>query len=151
MVMPPMALMKVMTKPGDRVAAHEFGRTVHRTEKIAFVFKSFAAFAGFVFVDQAGGQIGVDRHLLAGHGVQSETRRDFGDTARTFGDDDEIDDGQDGENDDADDEIAAHHQAGEGLNDMARRIRAFIAVGQHQPCRAEIERQAGSGWRAAKR
>ena len=25
---------------------------------------------GFVLVDQAGGEIGVDRHLLAGHGVQ---------------------------------------------------------------------------------
>jgi hypothetical protein len=47
------------------------------------------------FVDQAGGEIGVDRHLLAGHGVEVEARRDFGDAARALGDDDEVHDHQD--------------------------------------------------------
>ena len=50
-------------------------------------------------VDQAGRQVGVDRHLLAGHGVEGEARRDFGDAARALGDDDEVHDHQDGEHD----------------------------------------------------
>ena len=33
-------------------------------------FQLLAALARFLLVDQAGGEIGVDRHLLAGHGVQ---------------------------------------------------------------------------------
>ena len=63
--------------------------------------------AGLVLVDQAGREIGVDRHLLAGHGVEGEARRDFGDAARALGDDDEVHDHQDDEDDDADDEVAA--------------------------------------------
>jgi hypothetical protein len=37
-----------------------------------------AARLGFVGRQQAGIEIGVDRHLLAGHGVQNEARRHFG-------------------------------------------------------------------------
>ena len=29
-------------------------------------------------------KVGVDRHLLAGHGVQGESRRDFGDAPRAL-------------------------------------------------------------------
>ena len=63
-----------------------------------------------LFVDQAGREIGVDRHLLAGNGVEGEARADFGDTRRALGDDEEIDRDQDEEDDDADDEIAAHDE-----------------------------------------
>ena len=77
---------------GDGVAAHEFAGAVHGAEEIGFRFEVLAAALGFLLVDQAGGQIGVDRHLLAGHGVQGEARRDFGDAARTLGDDDEVHD-----------------------------------------------------------
>jgi hypothetical protein len=76
--------------------------------------------AGFLFVDEARRQIGVDRHLLAGHGVQGETRGHFGDAAGTLGDDDEIHDHQDREDDQADDEIALHDQLAEGLDHEAR-------------------------------
>ena len=74
-----------------------------------------------------------------------ETRRDFGDTARTFGDDHEIHDGQNGEHDHADDKITAHDQAGEGLHDMPGGVGAFVAVRQNQARRAEIERQPEQG------
>ena len=80
-----------------------------------------------LLVDQAGGEVGVDRHLLAGHGVEVEARRDFGDAARALGDDDEVHDHQDREHDDADDEIAAHHEIAERLDDVAGGGGALVA------------------------
>src|SRR5690606_30722209 len=110
---------------GDGVAAHEFRGAVHGAEEAAFVLELLAAAPRVGLVDQPGGEIGVDRHLLAGHGVEVEARRDFGDAARTLGDDDEVHDHQDGEDDDADDEIAAHHEVAEGFDDVAGDVGAF--------------------------
>ncbi len=126
---------------GDCVAAHEFRGTVHRAEEAAFVFQRLAAFLRDLLVDQAGGEVGVDRHLLAGHRVEVEACRDFGDTARTLGDDDEIHRDQDREDDDPDHEIAAHHEVAEGLDDVAGGVGALVAVRQDQPRGGEVERQ----------
>jgi hypothetical protein len=68
-------------------------------KKLLSSSSSLRRLLGFVLVDQAGRQVGVDRHLLAGHGVEGEARRDFGDAARTLGDDDEVHDDQDDEDD----------------------------------------------------
>ena len=92
---------------GDGVAAHELAAPSMAPKKLLSSSRSLRRARAPGFVDQAGGQIGVDRHLLAGHGVQGEARRDFGDAARALGDDDEVHDHQDREDDDADDEIAA--------------------------------------------
>ena len=128
-------------KAGDGVAAHEFGGAVHGAEEVGFRFQGLAPFARGGFVDQAGGEIGIDRHLLAGHGVQAEARGDFGDAARTLGDDDEVHDHQDREHDQADHEIALHDQLAEGLDHIAGAGGAVIAVAQDQPRRGEVERQ----------
>ena len=117
----------------DRVAADEFRGTVHRAEEAAFVLQRLAALLGNLLVDQAGGEIGVDRHLLAGHGIQMETGRDFGDAARTLGDDDEIHGDQDREHDNSDHEIAAHHEIAEGLDDVPGGVGALMAVSKDQP------------------
>ena len=130
---------------GNGVAAHEFGGAVHGAEEVGFRFDGLAARLGFLFVDQAGGQIGVDRHLLAGHGIQAEACRHFGDAARTLGDDHEIDDDEDGEDDQADDEIALHDQLAESLNDIAGGGGAFIAMTQDQAGGGEIQRQPQHG------
>jgi len=130
---------------GDGVAAHEFGGAVHGAEKAAFVLELLAAAARFFLVDQPGGEIGVDRHLLAGHGVQVKARSDFGDSARAFRDHHEIDDHQDDEDDDADDEIAAHHEIAEGLDDIAGGVCAFMAARQDEPRGGEVERQPQHG------
>ncbi|MGY4485651.1 hypothetical protein ACVWWR_004842 [Bradyrhizobium sp. LM3.2] len=130
---------------GDGIAADELGGAVHGTEEAALVLQFLAPLLGDLLVDQAGGEIGVDRHLLAGHGVKVEAGRDFGDTARTLGDDDEVDDDQDGEHDDADDEIAAHHEAAEGLDDVTGRVRALMPVRQDQAGRGHVERQPQHG------
>ena len=66
----------------------------HRAEEAALVLEVLAAFARDGLVDQAGTEIGVDRHLLARHGVEVEARRHFGDAAGALGDDDEVDDHQ---------------------------------------------------------
>lgn len=46
-------------------------------------------------------------HLLAGHGVEGETRPDFGHALRAFGYDEELHDGQDEEDHRADHKVAA--------------------------------------------
>ena len=130
---------------GDRVAAHEFRGAVHGAEEAAFVLQLLAALLGGRLVDQAGGQVGVDRHLLAGHGVEVEAGGDFRDAARTLGDDDEVHDHQDREHDDADDEIAAHHEIAEGLDDVAGGRGALMPVRQDQPGRGQVERQPQHG------
>ena len=91
MKMPPMMLIAVMSSAGDRVALHELRRAVHRAVEVGLARDLVAALAGLLLVDQAGVEIGVDRHLLAGHRVQREARRDFGDAAGALRDDDEVD------------------------------------------------------------
>ena len=130
---------------GDGVAAHELRGAVHGAEEAALVLEILAALARRLLVDQAGAEIGVDRHLLARHGVEVEARRDFGDAAGALGDDDEVHDHQDGEDDDADDEVAAHHEVAERLDDVAGGGGAFVAVRQDQARRGEVERQPQHG------
>ena len=90
MTMPAMMLMTVMIEAGDRVAAHEFRGAVHGAVEVALVLELAAALARDLLVDEAGREIGVDRHLLAGHAVEAEARGDLGDAAGALGDDDEI-------------------------------------------------------------
>ena len=105
---------------GDGVAAHEFAGAVHGAEEIGFMRRPPAALRGVFLIDQAGIEIGIDRHLLAGHAVQREPRGDFGDAARALGDDDKIDDDQNRENDDADGVVAADHERAERFDHAAR-------------------------------
>ena len=120
---------------GDGGAADKLGGAVHGPEEGAFVFQVPAPGPGFILVDEAGRQVGVDGHLLAGHGVQGEPGRNLGDTAGTLGDDDEVDEHQDGENDDTDDKVVAHDEAAEGLDDLSGGVGTFVAVGEDQPRR----------------
>ena len=130
---------------GDGVAAHEFGGAVHGAEEAAFVLELLAAAPRLFLVDQPGRQIGVDRHLLARHGVEVEARGHFRDAAGALGDDHKIHDHQDDENDDADHEIAAHHEIAERLDDVAGRVGALVAVRQDEARRGEVERQPQHG------
>ena len=117
---------------GDGVAADEFRGAVHGAEEGALLLQLAAPALGFLVVDQAGREVGVDRHLLAGHGVEREARADLGDTRRALGDHDEVDRDQDREDDQADDEIAAHHELGEAGDDVAGGVLALAAVRQDQ-------------------
>jgi len=54
---------------GHGIAAHKLGGAVHRAEKVGFLGHFGATALGFLFVNQAGIQVGIHRHLLAGHGI----------------------------------------------------------------------------------
>ena len=113
---------------GDGLAADELGGAVHGAEEGALVLEFAAAAVGLLVVDEAGGEVGVDRHLLAGDGIEGEAGADLGDARGALGDDDEIDRHQDEEDDDADDEIAAHDEAREALDDVAGGVNAVAAA-----------------------
>ena len=103
-----------------------------------------------------GREIRIDRHLLAGHRVQREPRRDFRDPARTLGDDHEVHNDQDDEHHHADNEIASHHEAAKDLDDVAGRLRAFMAMGEDEAGGRNVERQPQQcrqqqhGWKGRK-
>ena len=113
---------------GDRVAADELAGTVHRSVEIGLLRDFLAAALGFFFVDRAGVQVGVDRHLPAGHAVQGKAGRDFADARGTLGDHDELNHHDDHEDDDADDELIAGDEFAERLDDAAGRVHLVAAA-----------------------
>ena len=113
-------LMRGDDEAGDGVAADELAGAVHRAVEVGLCLDGPAARARLALGDEAGVQVGVDRHLLAGHGVQGEARRDLGDAAGALGDDDEVDDDEDQEDDEADDVVAADDEVAERLDDVPR-------------------------------
>ncbi len=125
----------------DGVAAYEFRGAVHGPVEAGFVLERLPAPPRLALVDHPGGQVGVDRHLLARHGVEVEARRHFRDAAGALGDHHEIHDHQDREHDDADHEVAAHHEIAERLDDVAGSRGALVPARQNEAGRGEIERQ----------
>ena len=63
----------------DDVALHELHRAVHRAVELALALEQAPPPPRLVAVDRAGAELGVDRHLLAGHRVEREARADLGD------------------------------------------------------------------------
>ena len=96
--------------------------------EVGFAAHALAPLARLALVDDAGVQVGVDRHLPAGHRVEGEPRGDFGDADRAVVDDEELDDDEDDEDDDADDEVAADDELTERHDDVAGRLDAVSAV-----------------------
>ena len=127
-----MMLMRGDQNAGDGVALGEARGAVHGAVEFGFGGQRFAAALGFGLVDQPGVQIGIDRHLLAGQGIQGEARRHFGDAHRAVVDDDVLNRDQHQEDHRADDVVAAHHEAAEGVDHVARGRGAGVAVQQNQ-------------------
>ena len=128
-----------------RIALHEFGRTIHRTVEIGLNRNFAAAFARFVSADEACGNIGVNRHLLARQGVQHKAGGHFGHAACAFGDDDHVDDHQDRKHEQADHKIAADQKGGKAFDHLARRSPAFVAVDQHDAGRGDVQGEPQQG------
>ena len=124
---------------GDRIALHELAGTIHRTVEIGLGRHVDAALLGFFRRDEARAKIGVDGHLLAGQGIQGETCTNFRHAARTLGDDDHVDDHQDGKDEQADDIVAADQHGAKGFDHMAGRIAAFMAGHQHDAGGGDVE------------
>ena len=113
---------------GDRVALDELRGAVHRAVEVGLALDLRAALARLGVGDLPGVQVGVDRHLLAGHRVEGEARGDLGDAPGAARDHDELDDDEDQEDDEADDEVAADDERAERVDD-----RAGVAVRQDEP------------------
>jgi hypothetical protein len=130
---------------GHRVAADELGGAVHGAEELGLALQGRAAGLRLAVVDDAGGQVGVDRHLLAGHRVESEASRHLGDAPGALGDDREVHHQQDEEDDEPDHQAAAHREASEGLDEVAGRARTLAAVEQDEPGGGDVEREPEEG------
>ena len=76
---------------GHRVALDELRGAVHRAVEVGLLGDLGAALARLLVGDLARVEVGVDRHLLAGHGVEGEARADLGHAAGAVRDDDELD------------------------------------------------------------
>ena len=96
-----------------------------------------SAGGGGEFVDDAGVEFGVDRHLFTRHGVEGEARRDLGDTASALGDDDKIDDDENDENDSADDVVSLDEHMAEGFDDISGE-----AVEQDESRGGDVQRES---------
>ena len=70
---------------GDGVAAHKLTGTVHGTVELGFLGDFGPAGLGLALVDQAGVEVGVDGHLLAGHGVEGKPRAHLGNPPGALG------------------------------------------------------------------
>ena len=125
----------------DGITAYKFAGAVHRTVELSLLGDFLTARLGLVLVDQTGVKVSVDRHLLAGHGIEGETRAHLGDTPGTLGHHHEVDDHQNREHHDTDHVVAADHHLTECLNHLARGAVAFLTVKHHHPRRSHVERQ----------
>src|SRR6185369_7540227 len=76
---------------GDGIAADELAGTIHGPEKVGLAGDLDSPALGLFFVDGSRVQVGIDRHLPAGHTVQSEAGRHFADPGGAFGNDQELD------------------------------------------------------------
>ena len=122
---------------GHRVALDELRGTVHRAVEVGLLGDLRAALARLLVGDLARVEVGVDRHLLAGHGVEGEARADLGHATGAVGDDHELDHDQDQEDDEADDDVAADDEVAERLDHVAR-----VALEQDQTRHGHVDRQA---------
>jgi hypothetical protein len=122
---------------GDGVAADEAAGAVHGAVEVGLAGQLEAARARLVLGDEAGGEVAVDAHLLAGQGVEGEAGAHLGDAAGAARDDDEVDEREDEEDHDADDIAAADDELAEGADDLAggvgavgapRRMRRVVAT-----------------------
>ena len=104
-----------------------------------------AALLGGVLVDHAGIQVGIDRHLLAWHGVQCKASVHFGDAACTFGHHNKVNDHQNREDDETDHIVAGDHEFTERGHHFSSGMGAFMAVDQNDAGRRHVERQAQHG------
>jgi hypothetical protein len=131
---------------GDGITADEFAGTVHSSVKVGLLGDFLAAALGFLLVDDAGIEVGVDGHLPARHAVEGKSGGDFTDAGGTLRDDDELDDDDDDENDDADHNLITSNELTKTLDYASCREQAiFSAVSQNQARRSHVEHEASEG------
>ncbi len=130
----------------NRIAPDKLVRAVHCAVKIRFLPDSLAPGPRLLLIDNARVQIGVNRHLLARHGIQSKPRRHFRHAPRAGRDDHKLHHHQQQKHDNADHIIAADDHLPERRDHMARAARADNQLHrrdfQGQPEQRRHEKQA---------
>ncbi|MNO92172.1 hypothetical protein D3C76_837370 [compost metagenome] len=114
--------------PGDGVTTDKLRGTVHRAVEIGLFRHLFTPISRLFLVNQPRIEVGVDRHLLAGHRIEGKARRDFRNTLSTFGDHHKVDNHQDDEYHKADDEIAADDDLSECLDNFTGSAFSLVTV-----------------------
>jgi hypothetical protein len=104
---------------GERIALREANGAVHGAVEIRLAADAVAPRSRLALVDEAGVEVGVDRHLPSRHRIEREPGGDFRNADRAVVDDDELDGDQHQEHDRADDEVAADHELAERHDDVA--------------------------------
>ena len=125
----------------NRVAAHKLTGTIHRAVEVCLLRYLHAARFSLLLINQARVEIGIDRHLLTRHGIQSKAGTYFGDAAGTLGYHHKVDDHQNGKDHQAHHIVTADHHLTKRLNNLTRRVAPLMAVQQHHPSRGNVERQ----------
>ena len=125
----------------DRVTTDKFGSTVHGTEKVGLLRQLFAAFFGHFLVDHTRIQIGIDRHLFAGHRIQCESCIHFRNAPRPLGHHNEVDDHQDSKDDEADNVVAADDELTKGGDHFTGCFVTFMAVDQNHAGGSHVQTQ----------
>ncbi len=127
---------------GDGVPLGEPGCAVHGAVELGFIGDLFSADPRLTFIDQASVQIRIDRHLLAGHGVQRETGGHFRDAHGAVVDDHELNRQQHQEDHHADHVASADYEIPERFDDLACRGGSRISVQQNGARRGDVQSQA---------
>ena len=90
-------------------------------------------------------QIGVDRHLLAWHGIEGEAGGDLGDAPGALRDHHKVDDHKNDENDQTHGVVAANHELPEGFDHLPGGIAPGMPFKKHHSSRDDIQGQAKKG------
>src|SRR6266849_661597 len=130
---------------GDGVALIEAGGSVHGPVEFRFARSLFASGGGLMLVDESGIEVGIDRHLLAGESVEGEAGGDFSRAHGAVADDDILDGDEGDEENKSDNVVAAHNELSEGLDDASGGPGAFVAMEKNAAAGGEVEREAKQG------
>jgi hypothetical protein len=125
---------------GHGVALDELRGAVHRAVEVRLAGDLGTALARLLVGDLAGVEIGVDRHLLARHGVEREAGAHLGDAAGAVRHHDELDDDEHEEDHEADDHVAADDELAERLDNVTG-----VALEQDEARHGDVDRQAEEG------
>ena len=125
---PPQRVHQCDGDPGHRVSLHELEGAIHGAVELALALELAAAAPGLGGVDGPRAQLCVDGHLLAGKGVEGEAGRHLRHPLGAPGDDEELDERQDGVDHRTRHPAALHDDPPERLDHPAG-----LPTGQDQP------------------
>ncbi len=126
---------------GQGITAHELAGTIHGAVEVGLFADLLTAGDGFFTCQQAGVEIGINGHLLAGHGIQGEPGADFGDPFRALGHHHEINDRENDEHHDPDGVVATDDEIAKGLDHVAGGARPLVPVQQYDAGTGHVKRQ----------